>query len=169
MKKIFSCEIEYVNSPHLNQIYLGFEMLRTQGIINLKYKKGSGDPLKPLVKVIINKKYTVIYDTLDGLNWIEGNLDENISFYSNIKADYYFKRSYLSILKSKNQNLKIYPLGFNYYIDHKLIFNDSIKNIVKNSSLYKILKPSEPILNSNYFEKPIKKNKDNQIIFFTRL
>lgn len=169
MKKIFNCEIEYFKSDHLNQIYTGFEMLSKQGIINLKYKKGVGDYSKPVVKVIINKKTTVIYDTLDGLNWTSGNLEENLDYYSKIKADYYFKRSYTEELRDKNKNLKIYPLGFNYFIAHDIIFNDSIKNILKNTSLYKKIKPYKPVFNSSLFEKPFVKNKNNQIIFFTRL
>lgn len=169
MKNIVDCEIEYIKSPHLNQIYAGFDMLSAQGLINLKYKKGSGDSLKPLVKVIINKKHSVVYDTLDGLNWVAGDLEENIAYFSNIKADYYFKRSYSEVLKSKNKNLNLFPLGFNYYMNHKLIFNDSIKNIIKNTSIYKALRSNKQNVNSDYFEKKGDTNRKDQIIFFSRL
>ena len=169
MKKIFNCEIEYFKSPHLNQIYAGFDMLNKQGIINLKYKKKSGNHLKPIIKVIIDKKYTVLYDTLDGLNWTEGSLNENLAYFSKIEADFYFKRSYTEKLKSINNNLRIYPLGFNYFIDHNHIFNDSIKNVIKNSFFYKKLKPWKSTINSELLQKPIIKGKTNQIIFFSRL
>ena len=54
-----------------------------------------GNPLKPILKVRINDKYDVIYDTLDGLNWIKASIENNLDYFkNNIKADFYFKRSF---------------------------------------------------------------------------
>lgn len=169
MARKFTCEIEYVKSPHLNQIYVGFDMLKKQGIINLKYKKRQKNSSNPFVKVLINKKYRVIYDTLDGLNWIQGSCDDNLLYFSKIEADYYFKRSYTEKLKSANKQIKVYPLGFNHFIEHKHLFNDSLKNVIKNSSIYNYIRPKKKTLNIPYFEQLNNGGNSNQIIFFTRL
>lgn len=168
MKKI-KCQIEYFESPHLNQIYTGFEILDKQGIINLSYKKSSGNNLKPILHVTINDRYKVIYDTLDGFCWNEGSISENLNFFSRIKTDFYFKRSFTEDLRDINPNIKIFPLGLNYHLDHHILFNDNIKNIIKNSYFFKKLKPIKKKYTASFFEEAPFKNKENKIIFFTRL
>jgi len=123
MKNSIICEIGYLPSPHLNQIYKGFELLEKQKIISkLIVQPVTGDMLKPLLTVTLNKKIRIIYDTLDGLNWISGNKEENLHhFQQNINADFYFKRSYKPILQDFSPTgCKVFPLGLNYNITHNL-------------------------------------------------
>lgn len=172
MKQKISCEIEYLNSPHLNQIYVGFEMLRNQGLIKLKYIKGSGHPLAPVIKVIVNKNIKVYYDTLDGLNWINGNLDDNLDYFSKINADFYFKRSFTSELNSVCKNVTVYPLGFNYFMHHNNStsnFEKSVKNYIKNSSLFNLVRSKKKFFHENRNKLEKSQNLESQIIFFTRL
>ncbi len=64
------CKIEYFPSPHLNQIYEGFNMLEKQGIIKIKLVKPKNfNKKKPILRVQLNNKLNLIYDTLDGFNW----------------------------------------------------------------------------------------------------
>ncbi len=62
-----------------------------------------------LLKIIIERKYTVIYDTWDG--W---QIDEHALK----RCDFYFKRSYLSkeVRELGLEGEKIFPLGFNYLV-----------------------------------------------------
>lgn len=116
MKEQFECEINYYPSEHLNQIYNGFTMLEKAGIVKLKVKYISGQQTKPLLKVLVNNKYHVIYDTLDGFNWINGPIEDNLKYFqNNINADFYFKRSFnQNIINYAPNNCKVYPLGLNY-------------------------------------------------------
>lgn len=97
---MIECEIYYFYSPHLIQIYEGFYRLAKKKVIKLKIKKLKKDPRKPVLEVIIDKKYKCIYDTLDGFNWIDAPLEENLEFFKKrfIGIDYYFKRSFFGNL-----------------------------------------------------------------------
>lgn len=115
------CEIVAVSdAEHLQQIYTGFNLLHRRGFLNLRQTippellKNKNAPDRWVnykffnVKVVINGKTTVCYDTHDW-NWI----DEDVLR----ETDFYFKRSYdaryLSQLKEKD---KVFPLGFNYEV-----------------------------------------------------
>lgn len=76
--------IYYTPSRHLNQIYDGFEKLRKLGIIDISLKKTDVNETKPLLKVVLDNKYTVIYDTLDGMNWIDAPIEENLQYFKKI-------------------------------------------------------------------------------------
>ena len=81
MRKLFHCEIEYMPSPHLMQIYAGFFKLQQEGVIDLHLKPKKYVPRSiPVVHATINKKYKVVYDTQDGLIWINNTLEESHIF-----------------------------------------------------------------------------------------
>ncbi|MGZ4956221.1 MAG: hypothetical protein ACXV8Q_14030 [Methylobacter sp.] len=174
MKSLFKCELNYFSSPHLSQIYDGFEKLRKIGIIDIIIKPFHGDPTKPLLKVKINNKYTVIYDTLDGLNWVEGSIEDNLNYFNtNIQADFYFKRSYnQKVVDYAPKNCQIYPLGLNYsvkqYIRH--LKYEVIKDYLKDSYLFsKYFKVNSELFYSDSFEFYPILSKENKILFLTRL
>ncbi len=118
MKIPILCEIDYFPSVHLNHIYDGFKKLEKQGIVNLRINRIKTSYKKPILQVKVNKKYRVIYDTLDGLNWINSSPEENLKYFqNNLKADFYFKRSYNNVFEAHaSVNCKTFPLGLNYNI-----------------------------------------------------
>lgn len=94
----YDVTIYYFDSPHLYQIYDGFHKLKRQGICKLKWiPEKASSKTKPVLKTIINGKL-VYFDCLDGYNWINASVEENIDYYKKqyIKSERYFKRSYAS-------------------------------------------------------------------------
>ncbi|WP_153303833.1 hypothetical protein [Thermosulfurimonas dismutans] len=154
----------------------------------MKIEKIKGDPQKPILEVIIDNKYKVIYDTLDGFNWIEASVEENLEFFKKrfVNVDYYFKRSFSKILyKYAPSNCKIYPLGLNFSFDPSyfvLEWKYLVKNIVQKvwPIFYKIQSISiiknkfpklgyisEKLLLENFEFPPI--STQNKVLFITRL
>ncbi|MEB8329859.1 hypothetical protein OO009_10880 [Flavobacteriaceae bacterium KMM 6897] len=174
MKPIFRCELNYFPSPHLNQIYDGFEKLRKLGIINLTLNRAKGDINKPLLHVTIDNKYKVVYDTLDGLNWINGSIEKNLEYFDkNLNADFYFKRSFSKqLLKYDTENRKIYPLGLNYYFQAEGNYPQSpkekIKDVLKHNSIIAKFYNKTSFAHFEYENFPIP-NKDKKILFLARL
>ena len=174
MKPIFKCELHYFPSPHLYQIYDGFEKLRRLGILDLSVKRAKGNLEKPLLNVTIDNKYTVVYDTLDGFNWIKGSVEENLEYFrTNINADFYFKRSFTTeLVDIKSGNCKVYPLGLNYTFrpegkypkTPKEALKDTIKNNPVISKYYK-----KTYFSYSEYEYPPILNKKKQILFLERL
>lgn len=151
------CHIEiHSKSPHLNQIYTGFKLLKKNGLIDLtwEYKKKSNEPW---CKVILNNKIHIIYDTYDSGNKFA---DEK---YIN-EANFYFKRSY----PKNNKNEKIIPLGLNYNVTDKFYDFESIiyrlKNIIKG-----IIKKKKYNFYTKDFEWYPLINDNSKICFLTRL
>ncbi len=170
MKKLFNCEIHYFQSPHLSQIYDGFEKLRKQGIIDVTYKNVNVHERDPRLTVILDNQYTIIYDLLDGLNWSDGTLTEKLEFFkNNTKAHYYFKRSFPKELVYYNPSgCKVFPLGLNYPINAEGKFK-LIKELVFNSVVFKKLKPFHKRYPSELFESKPVYNKPNNILFYASL
>lgn len=174
MKPLFKCELNYFPSVHLNQVYDGFLKLRKLGIIDLSIKRSKGNHTKPLLTVVIDNKYTVIYDALDGLNWIDASIQDNLNHFKNkVSADFYFKRSFSKqIIENAPQNCKVYPLGLNYpFQPEKGLPTDTketVKNILKDnyviSKLYK--KTSFWLKDFEYYPVP---SKESNILFLARL
>jgi len=174
MIPLFKCELDYFHSSHLLQIYDGFEKLHKMGIIELSLKPCKGNSSIPILKVKVDNKYTVIYDTLDGLNWIKAPIEENLNYLKkSIKADFYFKRSYNSeVLKYAPENCKVFPLGLN------VCFKADGKYPMNLDELYSNFKRSNYSITS-YFQTYLFKSKDleclptpskeNKILFMTRL
>jgi hypothetical protein len=141
MKPLFECELHYFHTVGLAQIYDGFEKLRRIGIVDFTLKPIKGNSYKPLLTVIVNKKHRVIYDTLDGMNWINGSIEDNLDYFKNsIQADFYFKRSYnKQVLDHAPQNCRVYPLGLNYPFKPEgrfpKEFKETIKDLVRNNSI----------------------------------
>ncbi len=172
----FNCELNYFESMHLSQIYSGFELLKEAGIVKISFKSYLGDASKPILKVNVNNKYNIIYDTLDGLNWIDGTIEENLNYFrNNIKADYYFKRSFnKQVADYAPKNCSVHPLGFNYVISpkqlHKRNILEKFKNTLKNNFLIsKYFEISKTNIYSGNFEFYPIPNKINKILLLTRL
>ncbi|WP_445381945.1 hypothetical protein [Robiginitalea sp. IMCC43444] len=175
--KLFKCEISYFDSPHLNQIYDGFFKLKKAGLIDLKIKKSydKSRGTKPILKVVLDEKHLVIYDTLDGLNWLDGPLNENLSYFKNSFEDtFYFKRSHSNLL---NQYLpkgcQLHPLGLNYYF-----IPDGNYPQPQLASLKKSIKELARDLVPNLFKNFVKledfeflpiKNSSDRVLFLCRL
>lgn len=167
MEPIFNCLIEFYPSPHLSQIYDGFWKLNQRGLIKLKSKRINPDNGKPIIKVIVDGKFTLIYDTLDGLNWIDGSLEDNLEFFKKHYAcDFYFKRSYNNELKEYFKGRNIYPLGLNFPYDYEGNFPLTIQERLQ-------LFFKKNFKNNNFkltsYEYPPILNKENKILFFCGL
>ena len=170
----FECEVNYFPSDHLSQIYTGFEKLEKAGIVTLHVKYATGKQTKPLLKVLINNKYNVIYDTLDGLNWIDGSVEDNLNYFkNNIKADFYFKRSFnQQIIDYAPENCKVFPLGLNYFIKPKRKFSGNpqqklielLRNNIITSRFYD--KTSFYSSDFEFYPVPLKESK---VLFMARL
>ena len=178
MSKLFHCEIEYMPSPHLMQIYAGFFKLKQQGIIDLKLiPKKYIYRSNPIIKATINKKYKVIYDTGDGLNWIVGTEEENLKYFQdNYPVDFYFKRSYHPKMEDYNPGkCKIHPLGFNYNVhpdENLLHLTETLP--LKFKYFIKTNEPLKKVFNKRFYYAqdfewyPIKNGYD-KILFLTRV
>jgi hypothetical protein len=84
MKPFIRCRLVYNKSPHLQQLYAGLVRLQSLGIVELLIDKQSPDNRLshlPILYVTVNDKFKVIYDALDGFNWIPGTIEENLSFF----------------------------------------------------------------------------------------
>jgi len=179
MKKIL-CELEYHKCRHLNQIYAGFERLNRQNIIDLKVKKVEmveGEDM--LCRVLVNNAHKVIYDGLDGLNWIKKEDSElNRKQFASLtsEVDFYFKRSYTSSLENLVAPSCTYlPLGFNYNVtpDRKLIRDKlwyTLGRFLKPKNLYRDIRnyKVEHLSASDYEYKPTL-NQTDKILFLCRL
>jgi len=165
----FSCELDYFPSAHLSQLYVGFEKLRKMGIVDLSIRRSSGRTDIPLLNVRVNGKINVVYDTLDGLNWIKGSIEENLKhFNETTTADFYFKRSLnQQILENAPKDCRVLPLGFNYRIkvngNYPVGLMQKTKELIKGSEflerslgLNKVLFDAEDY---EYYSLPSKKPK----------
>jgi hypothetical protein len=168
LNALFDCEIEYCQSRHLSHVYDGFWKLKKKGLITLKVKRVKLENSKPVIKVIVNNKYTVIYDALDGLNWTDGTLEENIDYIkSKIDCDYYFKRSFKPELKEYFKNsVNYYPLGLYFFVDHEGKFPLTIKEKLKAVIKEKVQKDYFPV---HKYEYPPIRNNENRILFLCGL
>src|SRR6476469_11196633 len=103
MQPVYRCKFTYHQNLHLSQIYAGFELLELLGLAELDVRPG--EPLqKPLLEVVLNNKTTILYDLLDGFNWIDGSVEENINYFRNsITHDHVFKRSYKEAVFNSKQ------------------------------------------------------------------
>ena len=119
MSDRYDVTIYYFECPHPNQVYDGFARLQKQGVVDLRVVPTSGSYYKGVLHTEINGKH-VIYDTLDGLIWLDKPLAENMDYFvENIDCDYYFKRSYTPKLLPYVNNRFVYrSLGLNYGLDY---------------------------------------------------
>lgn len=178
MRKLFHCEIEYMPSPHMMQIYAGFFKLQQEGVIELELKpKKYIQRTIPVIQATINKKYKVVYDTQDGLIWINNSVEENLKhFKQNYPVDYYFKRSFHPKMEDyKPDGCKVFPLGFNYNIhpDENLLHltdtpYDKFKYFIKTNSQLKKIFNKRFYYAKDFEYYPIKNNRD-KILFLTRV
>lgn len=170
MKKI-NCVVEYFNAPHLSQIYKGFQILEKKGVVDIKFIKKTGDLNKPIISAWINNNIHIIYDTLDGFNWIDNkSTEENLLFFqNNYHCDHYFKRSYNSNLIKYNcgSQRTIHDLEFNYDMSYEYVSLD-IKRLMKDTAR-KCLPFYNSSINYKNFEYYPNKNTQPKILFSARL
>jgi hypothetical protein len=182
MRPFIRCKLVYKNSPHLQQIYAGFVRLQALGIIDLTVdERVSDDQLRrlPILHVTIDERFDVVYDALDGLNWIPGTIDENLAFFQEtFHADFYFKRSYDRRLTTMASNgCRVLPLGLNYHVrpDRSLVrppMKQNLQAMIRNSDLaskFLRLKNEEMALPPEDYEYFPVAGKDPKILFLTRI
>lgn len=107
----------YSHHQHLSGIYVGLELLRRQNKINFKFDFSEASKSQyPLLNGSFNSKSFCI-DCLDGYNWIEGSLADNLNYFKvKFNYDFVIKRNFnldLSIIKPESTFLN---LGFNYAV-----------------------------------------------------
>jgi hypothetical protein len=164
-----TCEIEFLKSPHTFQLYNGLSKLQSMGLVDVKYKKTSdGNINKPIVRALVNNKFKVVYDMLDGLNWISGSSEENFEWFRKefSDVDFYFKRSFSSAFAETMKDVcKVLPLGLNYpmHYDHKISIVHQLKNFINYHNYNNSLLAAEMFEHGPVINDPIK------ILFQTRL
>lgn len=178
MDKVFECELEYFPNPHLMQIYAGFFELQKLGIIDLKIRKIKSTASSiPVINALVNKKYKVVYDTIDGLSWVPGDSKTNLEhFQRTFKTDFYFKRSYDPRMQEyRPENCSVFPLGLNYNIHpHRNMLayanglKEKIKYIAKTNRLLKTVS-KKPFFYAKDFEYFPIKPPIHRVLFLTRL
>ena len=177
MNAVFDCKIEFLNSPHLLQLYTGFFELEKKGIAKLTFTHtNKSKNALAIATVIVNNRYKVIYDALDGLSWKKGTKEENLQhFQKNYPCDFYFKRSYTSEMQNyAPPGCRVLPLGFNYNIQPEanlLPFNPTLKDkaiyILKTNPVTKLFSGKNFFYAKDFEQAPGSSN--NKILFITRL
>ncbi len=162
------------HSKHYGQLYEGFNRLQKKGLLRYIIDPAF-NPHPKLLGAKLNNQFTILFDELDGLNWIEANRTENLKYFkSQIKADYYFKRSFTEELESfAPDNCKIYPLGFNYGIIPGVGFSHSLKQHLRNlagnnSILRKLTRVNRQFTTEDLEYYPFY-NEPSRILLLTRL
>lgn len=174
MKPLFKCELNYLASPHLSQIYDGFEKLRKSGIVDVTFKETTNTSSKPLLNVLVDNKYKVIYDTLDGLNWIDGSMEDNLNYFrNNVIADFYFKRSLnKDVIDNAPENCRIYPFGLNYTLkpdgNYPKSLGENLKSLIRNNVIFSNFYNKNHFSSKEFEYYPIP-SKKTKILFLTRL
>ena len=182
MKPLVKCRLVYNQSAHLDQLYAGFVRLEDAGVIELLVDPQRSRPQNsrvPILHATINDRYKVIYDTLDGLNWIPGTIEENIVFFqTTFHADYYFKRSFTRQLAGVAPlGCKVFPLGLNYHLrpERSLVrppTEDYLREIVRrNAFASRILRANNDNMgmpSKDYEQYPIP-SQNGKILFLTRV
>jgi len=176
--KLLECEIEYFPNFHLMQLYSGFFELQRKGIIDLKIKPIlNNKSAYSIINVTVNKKHRVVYDTLDGLTWIPGDVAVNLEhFQKTYNVDYYFKRSFSSLMKEHAPaNCKVFPLGLNYNVQPRKNLlrysgspSDKFKYFIKTNKLLKKVSAKSFFYEQDFEYYPVKPGKKN-VLFLTRL
>ncbi|MEY2192763.1 glycosyltransferase family 1 protein [Neobacillus sp. BF23-41] len=181
MSKI-SCCIRLGEVPlHLYNITAGFQILKRNGIIDLKVEKLNTKEKLPynMMEVIINNQYRVLYDVNDGYDNLLTENQDYVEFMNNLLAnfDFYFKRSFSNKYNEKlNINNKMFPLGLNYMvtipgnISHSPTRQDPKKEKIK--KIVRML-PFSEYYNGQYYvesfeEIPIR-DTNAKILFMARL
>jgi len=162
----YNVKLYFFNSRHLHQIYDGFYKLEKQGICKLEWTPYSFGCMKPVLRTEINGK-TVIFDCLDGYNWINASIEENLKAYQKdfSSCDYYFKRSY------DPQYGIGRPLGLNYEVLPEFFppFHSQTPLEWLLFSLYNYFPiPMGPLTCERISYEP-KVKKDGKVIFLCRL
>jgi hypothetical protein len=182
VKPLIKCELVYNNSAHLQQLYAGFAKLKTLGIIDLAVAnnaRATRESNAPLLFVTVDDKHKVIYDALDGFNWVPGSIEENLTFFqAQFSADYYFKRSFNQrLVNAAPLGCKVRPLGLNYHVrpNNRLIefsVTDRLREVIRGNDLAsKILgmnNDNMALPAEDYEHVPIP-GKDIKILFLTRV
>jgi hypothetical protein len=174
IQPLFHCEFDYLPLEHLSQIYDGFEKLRRQGVVTLNVKRRLTQVNRPVLKVVLDGQYTVMYDMLDGLNWINQPIQTSLEFFrDNFSADYYFKRSFnQQTVDYAPPGCKVYPLGLFYPLTPQGQYPHTPKSLleamVKNNPLVDAFIRKRTFYSHEFEFYPVP-NKENRILFLTRL
>lgn len=116
--------IKYSHNQQLSLFYVGLELLRRSK--KIKYKLDFFNAKSNNSAVLfgeINRK-TFCIDCLDGYNWINGTLEENLSYFKNsISADFIFKRNINPDLSNLLPGCSFFSFGFNYAVGLNIFSN----------------------------------------------
>ncbi len=177
--KPFLLEFNYNDRPHLYQIYTGLSKLAEKNVVELKvHTKINTRPKHSILEIKVNKTKNIVFDTLDGFNWIDGTIEENLEYFQKtfFNVDYYFKRSYNDLLKKYSpENCQVLPLGLNYLVYPSIPIVDSdlkekAKHYIKNNKISKkFLSFKTDEYKSEIFEFYPIIGQSIKILFLTRL
>lgn len=179
MKALFRCEVEYLPSPHLMQVYAGFFDLQKKGIVDLHiYPKKNSNIRESIISATVNGKYSVVYDALDGICWIPEDRQQNLLYFQKqCTVDFYFKRSFdKELLDYAPAGCKVFPLGLNYPFrpEKNLLFlYPTAKGKIRyffesNNWVRKALHKPMYVYAKDFEHYPLRHNED-KILFIARL
>lgn len=171
--------LEYVPHSHLAQLYSGFQALEAQRVVKCHWLPASrGDAnWNPRFSVILNDQVQVTYDTLDGINWTNGDWNQNLEhFHRTAPVGYYFKRSYHSdLLDAAPSGCIVLPLGLNYqvsppYVPTPLSPYHSFGRFARNLWLSRrLLNTNGQIFSENEFLAGPQLSGEDRVLLYTRL
>jgi hypothetical protein len=173
IEPLFHCEFDYLPLPHLSQVYDGFEKLRRQGVVTLNIRRRDDNVSRSVLRVVLDGRYSVMYDMQDGLNWINQPIQRSLEFFrGNFAADYYFKRSLnQQVVDYAPPGCKVFPLGLFYPLTHQGQYPHTLKSllraIAKHNPITEMTR--KRTFHSHEFEFYPVPNKQNRILFLTRL
>lgn len=162
------CLVHYFPSVHLTHIYAGFEALHRSGAVRLEYVMNTRRTLsskKPVLFVKVNNNRTLVYDLLDGFNWIEEGEEANLEFFhQHFKGvQHYFKRSYHQrLLTHVPEDCSLHPLGLNYVVKEQFMTSKGLLRQVKDRLAGRFLP------NAEYEALPLQ-GRNGKILFRTIL
>jgi len=145
---IIHCEIILSSTAeHLIQILTGFGLLHQNKLLSIQVSKEKqfhlGNLGHPIFRVILNNNIKIIYDTFDGSEISNNDLDW---------CDYYFKRSFdMQVITKNNLENQVFPLGFNYsaYGPKNFNFQKFLYSISSVKSLGSLRNIAIPIIRSD--------------------
>lgn len=172
MKHRYTLKFSYAPNAHLSQLYAGFEELAAKGVVRLEIHHRASVS-QPVLEVIVNDRAKVVYDLMDGYNYINGTKDETLSYFLTRynDADFVFKRSFDALFSAGHMN-NVRPLGLNYPINVKYLDQTHVRSragsMFRKLLIRSGLTRNTPVYAEHFEFRPVM-NKQNRILFQTRL
>ncbi len=169
--------LSYCDNHHMSQIYAGFQMLESAGVLKCHWEPGPPGCMPNFVSVTVGDAVRVHYDVSDGLNWIPGDEAANLDYFAaNAPAGVIFKRSYCEAVRARaGTGTTVLPLGLNYHITpnyhpNKGTLKDRLERQVRDTPFFaRALKIQSSTFTCADYEALPQLNGPAKVMLFTRL